>query len=180
MKKIDPHLGGHSNKTWIDRGSLKYMYDKYNVRSMIDIGCGPGDQVKQARNLGIEATGFDGDYTISPDVLIDFTKAEYTTLNTWDLAWSVEFVEHVEEKHMANYMSLFSKCKYIICTANPSPGPYHFNCKDIDYWIGKFEQNGFTFSQQILDGVLVHSTMAKKLGSSWLERTGMAYVNTKI
>jgi len=181
---VPPHLGGHSNKTWIDRGSLQYMYDNYDVRTMIDVGCGPGGQVAEARKLGIEATGFDGDHTVNPDILIDFTKADYYTDETWDLAWCVEFLEHVEEQYLPNYMTLVSKCKYVICTASTWPGPLHVNCKEKDYWVEKFNEYGFAFSQEILDNVLKHSTMAKKRTPtdemSWLDRTGMVYVNTNL
>jgi len=103
---VPSHLGGHSNKTWIDSGSLQCMYDYYGVRTMIDVGCGPGGQVSEAHKIGIEATGFDGDYTVNPDVLIDFTKDEYETDDTWDMAWCVEFLEHVEEQYLPNYMKL--------------------------------------------------------------------------
>jgi SAM-dependent methyltransferase len=181
---VPPHLGGHSNKTWIDPGSLKLMYEKYNVRTMIDVGCGPGGQVAEARKLGIEAIGFDGDHTVNPDVLIDFTKVDYETNETWDLAWCVEFLEHVDEQYLPNYMALLSKCKYVICTASTWPGPLHVNCKERDYWVEKFSEYGFTFSQDMLDDVLKHSTMAKKVTAkeklSWLDRTGMVYINTKM
>jgi len=161
-KEVPSHLGGHSNKTWTDSGSLQFMYDNYNVRSMIDVGCGPGGQVAEARKIGISATGFDGDHTVNPDVLIDFTKADYHTEEVWDLAWCVEFLEHVEEQYLPNYMALLSKCKYVVCTASTWSGPLHVNCKERDYWIEKFNNHGFTFSEEMLNGVLKHSTMAKK------------------
>jgi len=58
------------------------------------------------------------------------------------------------------------------------------NCKERDYWIEKFSEYGFAFSQDVLDNVLKHSTMAKKRTPtdelSWLDRTGMVYVNTNL
>ncbi len=181
---LPPHLGGHLNKTWTDSGSLQYMYDNYNVRTMIDIGCGPGGQVQEAKKIGISCIGFDGDYTVNPDVVIDFSKSGYETKEKWDMAWSVEFLEHVEEKYLPNCFTLFTKCKYVVCTASTSPAPLHVNCKDKAYWKKKFEEYGFVFSQEMLNDVLKHSTMAKKKTLvdelSWLERTGMVYVNTKI
>jgi hypothetical protein len=178
--KTLPHLGGHSKKTWTDKGSLEYMYINHNVRTMIDVGCGPGGQVTQARNVGMEAIGFDGDPSVEPNVLIDFTQDSYSTDEEWDLAWCVEFLEHVDEQYVPNYMKILSRCKYVICTASTWPGPLHVNCKDRDYWITKFEEYGFTFSQKILDDILKHSTMQKKKTPadtlSWLDRTGMVFV----
>ena len=40
MEKLPDHLGGHLNKTHTDRGTLLYLKNKYNIKSMIDIGCG--------------------------------------------------------------------------------------------------------------------------------------------
>lgn len=184
MSTLPAHLGGHVNKTWIDSGSLQYMYDNYNIRTMIDVGCGPGGQVQEARKIGIRSIGFDGDYTVNPDVVVDFSKSGYETDQFWDMAWSVEFLEHVEEKYLPNCFTLFTKCKYVICTANTNPGPLHVNCRNTDYWISKFAEYGFDYSQEMLHQILKHSTMDKKRTTtdqlSWLERTGMVYVNTKI
>jgi thiazole synthase ThiGH ThiG subunit len=79
MKKLAGHLGGHGNKTWVDVGSLKFMKESYNVKSMIDVGCGPGDQAILAQGLGIDAIGIDGDYTIDRDfdcIIHDFTLGD--------------------------------------------------------------------------------------------------------
>lgn len=181
MSELAAHLGGHSNKTWFDRGSLKWMMKNYGVKSMVDVGCGPGGQVSHARRIGLEAVGIDGDHTVNPDVLLDFTVGTWETDKTFDLAWSVEFLEHVPEEHMHNYMKIFDKCNYVICTCNMDPGPLHVNCKERDYWIEKFKEYGFVFSQKILDEVLENSTMDKKRGKeSWLEKTGMVFVKENL
>lgn len=184
MNKIASHLGGHSNKTWFDRGSLRWMINNYDVKSMVDIGCGPGGQVSQAHGLGIRAIGIDGDHTVKPDVLVDFSKETWKTDQKFDLAWSVEFLEHVAEEHMYNYMHIFKKCRYVICTANDHPGPLHVNCKPKEWWINKFSDNGFSYSEKIYQEILQHSTMDKKNSpetglKSWLERTGMVYINNE-
>lgn len=185
MNEVPAHLGGHSGKTWIDNGALKLMVDNYDIKSMVDVGCGPGGQVAQARKLGIEAIGIDGDPTVDPDVLIDFTKQTWQTGQTFDLAWSVEFLEHVPEEYMDNYMMIFQKCKYVICTASTWPGPLHVNCKPKEWWVEKFSEYGFTYTEEIYQEVLKNSTMDKKNTPetgpmTWLERTGMVYVNNEI
>lgn len=185
MIEVAPHLGGHGGKTWIDRGSLLFMRDNYDVKSMVDVGCGPGGQVQTARDLGIFSVGIDGDPTVNADITIDFTQKTWETDQTFDLGWSVEFLEHVPEQHDHNYMSIFKKCKYVICTASTWPGPLHVNCKPKEDWISLFEVCGFTYSDQIYQEILKHSTMAKKNNPStgpmsWLERTGMVFVNEQI
>ena len=56
-----PHLGGHLNKTHIDEGALDYLIKKFEIQSMLDIGCGPGGMIGVARAKGLDAWGIDGD-----------------------------------------------------------------------------------------------------------------------
>ena len=65
MEKLPDHLGGHLNKTHTDRGTLLYLKQKYNIKSSIDIGCGPGAMVQIANDRGIDAWGIDGDFTLT-------------------------------------------------------------------------------------------------------------------
>ena len=64
MNKLADHLGGHMNKVHTDRSTLTYLTKKYNIKSMIDVGCGPGDMVMIALDKGINSIGIDGDYTL--------------------------------------------------------------------------------------------------------------------
>lgn len=40
MKNSTSHLGGHLYRTWTDEKTLKYLIEKYEVKSMVDVGCG--------------------------------------------------------------------------------------------------------------------------------------------
>ena len=81
---LPEHLGGHMNMVHTDRATLLYLQEKYNINSMVDVGCGPGDMVMIAKDRGINAMGIDGDFTLQdmwkarelPIVLHDFTKNE--------------------------------------------------------------------------------------------------------
>ena len=42
MSELPKHLGGHLNKTHVDRGSLEILKRRFDIKSMLDIGCGPG------------------------------------------------------------------------------------------------------------------------------------------
>jgi hypothetical protein len=183
MKKLADHLGGHGNKTWVDLGSLEFMKKSYNIKSMIDVGCGPGDQTILAQELGIDAIGIDGDYTVDREfdcIIHDFTLGTCSKLYNkyFDLAWCVEFLEHVEEKYMDNYMDIFTRCKYIICTYAPpqKKGHHHVNCQTEDYWIEKFKGYGMNFDKKITENIKNASTMKKKLkGPSFMEKTGLVF-----
>ena len=54
-------IGSHGGKTWVDEGALDYLIEKYGIKSMVDVGCGPGDMVELAQGRGLEAYGIDGD-----------------------------------------------------------------------------------------------------------------------
>jgi hypothetical protein len=96
----------------------------------------------------------------------------------FDLAWCVEFLEHVEEKYMNNYMDIFTRCKYIVCTHAPprKKGHHHVNCQTEDYWIKKFKEHGMSFDKKITENIKNASTMKKKLkGPSFMNRTGLVF-----
>lgn len=179
-ENLPDHLGGHLNKTHNDRGTLLYLKKKYNINSMLDIGCGPGGMVQLAKDRGINAFGIDGDFTLeyppelSPFILIhDFTQGPAPIDSKFDLGWSVEFLEHVEEQYQDNYMQAFAACDYVVATAAPPgyPGHHHVNCRDQEYWIEVFARYGFEFDENETKQISTQSTMMKP----FMQTTGMFF-----
>ena len=196
MSELPVHLGGHMNKTHMDYGSVRYMYENCGCRSFIDVGCGPGGQLMVAHHEGYNLrVGIDGDFTLFPEtdqfgfvpdyphaVLIhDFCNGptpNATGPTTFDLGWSVEFVEHVEEKYMPNYMSTLARCKYVIMThaVSGQAGHHHVNCQPAEYWIDKFAKYGLVYDEDLTKTIREVSTMAKP----FIKRTGLVFVNARI
>ena len=172
------HLGGHGNKTWTDKGALKHIKKRFNINSMVDIGCGPAGMRGVADSLDIKWLGIDGDPSVLQDRVImhDFTKGVVKTDN-FDLGWSVEFLEHVYEEYQPNYMDTFVKCKYVLCTAAPPgwDGYHHVNEQPREYWIDVFSKYGFVYDEKITNEVKKNSTMKKKKGKSFMRRNGMFF-----
>ena len=54
MTHLPQHLGGHENETHIDDGALSYFIENFDVKSMVDIGCGPGGMVDLAKRKGLD------------------------------------------------------------------------------------------------------------------------------
>jgi 2-polyprenyl-3-methyl-5-hydroxy-6-metoxy-1,4-benzoquinol methylase len=187
----EPHLGGHFNTTHTDKGALRYMRDRLGCQTLVDVGCGPGGQVKLARRLGYTAIGIDGDKELSKNnfsvlddaVYHDYTigKLELTEYKSFDVAWCVEFLEHVEEKYIKNYMDTLSKCKYVICTAAEpdEKGWHHVNCKSKEYWLEKFNGYGFDFDPDLTHELRTNSTMniRMKKRKQFIKRRGWLFVN---
>lgn len=163
---VEEHLGGSLTRCWEDEGSLDWAINKFNVKSMIDIGCGQGCQVKLARSKGLEAIGIDGDSrVITKDLHIqhDFVKSKFLSTRTYDLAWSVEFLEHVYEEFMPNYMTAFQSSKYVIATHAPPGkiGHHHVNCQVPEYWHEKFDEYGFRYDEELTKELRKNTTMGK-------------------
>jgi 2-polyprenyl-3-methyl-5-hydroxy-6-metoxy-1,4-benzoquinol methylase len=164
------YLGGHNWITHSDSGALKYIIDKFGVKSMLDIGCGPGDQIRVAKDLGIEAEGVDGDIRLieeNRDIIIhpcDYTQDSYVPKKDFDLVWSTEFVEHVREDFIDNFMRTFSGGKYAFITYAPEgkAGNHHVNCRNKQYWVDTFSKYNFVFRQDITDEIKSHSTMKRE------------------
>ena len=144
------HLGGHFGFTAMLRKTFDYIQNKYNINSMFDIGCGPAGMVEYANYKGVYALGIDGDPDLGEKpytILHDFTTGPFELDSSFDLVYSTEFVEHVEEQYVDNFMPLFTKGKYVFLSAAPpgQSGHHHVNCKSKEYWIQKFEQYGFEY-----------------------------------
>jgi len=203
--KLPEHLGGHMNRNWTDKGALNYFINELKVKSMVDIGCGIGDQTTLAHEMGIYSVGIDGDYTIGrPDnisfLIHDYSKgplggAYMTHLpesGFFDLGWSIEFLEHVDEKYIPNFMETFKLCKFAVVThAYPGQGGHHHvNEQEKEYWIDLFNKSGFRYDLALTNGVKSASTMARKTRQNrytkdketknWIELNGSVFVNNRM
>lgn len=188
MGILPKHLGGHLGRTHVDIGALTYLKNTFDIKRMIDVGCGPGGMVRAAVGLGITAVGIDGDFTLpqfQPDtletnfILHDFSVGPcFKYLTVLDLVWSVEFLEHIEEHFLYNVMPLFQLGKVIVITAAPPgwAGHHHVNCQDQSYWIEKFKDYGLAYSRGTTAAVCDMSTMAKP----FLKQNGMVFFNERI
>lgn len=179
MNKLPKHLGGHLNVTHIDKGVLEFLKKHLDIKTFLDIGCGPGGMLDIASQLGINAYGIDGDYTLNhPKILIhDFTmgpiKKDLLSVKTFDIGWSVEFLEHVDEKYIDNIFSAINLCKSIVIThALPNKkGYHHVNCQLPEYWIKLFNNNGFEYDDENTKKMIKFSTMRRE----FMKNTGKLF-----
>jgi hypothetical protein len=176
-KPLPSHLGGHDNISNTDIGAFEYVKKRFNITSMIDIGCGIGEQVDYAATSGIDVLGVDGDYTISRSsnnfLICDLTRETPSLLKEYDLAWSVEFVEHLYEEFIPLYMPLFQSAKYV-CMTHAVPGQkgtHHVNCRTSVYWIDIFESYGFELDPVETFNIRKESTMFH----NWIRNSGLFF-----
>lgn len=151
-----------------------WAIDTYRVESVIDVGCGDGAVLDWFHERGIKAVGIDGYPQQHPAVVLhDYTLGPLT-ISAADLAWSNEFVEHVEPRHVGHFMATFKAARVVMVThALPGqPGHHHVNCRDDDWWIVCFVNHGFGFDAGATD-------LARKLAppDSYFRRSGLVFHN---
>ena len=174
------HLGGHMNITHIDDGALSWVMDRFGVQTYIDIGCGPGGMVEHAMSRGLRCLGVDGDPLVERNitdnfVLHDYAQNAYVPSEMFDLAWSCEFVEHVDETYVPNYMRTFQAARHVCMTYAPpgTVGYHHVNCREESYWIDVFTQYGFEHDADLTQQLRAASTMVR----DFVRHTGLYFRN---
>jgi len=155
-----------------------------NAKSVIDVGCGVGYSVKYFSDKGLSVFGVDGLQDVlehSPVrdqiVIHDYTKSPYTLDHSVDLAWSCEFVEHIEEQFMENFMKTFDGCRYVAMThAFPGQdGYHHVNCQFPQYWIKQFSDRGFRYLESETE--MLKQSIADKPYGHWVRNSFMLFKN---
>jgi SAM-dependent methyltransferase len=149
------HLGG-SHVTQPDMCTFMpdvwgYLIAKFHIDSVLDVGCGGGFSTKWFIDNGLSALGIEGDPAAlaarkcDPVLAHDFAAGPIRLVGTYDLGWAAEFLEHVEERFMPNWMAALQRCRRVVVThALPGQGGHHHvNEQTTDYWIGKFGLFGF-------------------------------------
>ena len=164
MELSEGHLGGYIlNKpapgTWCPE-IWDWCIKELGVKSMIDVGCGLGFVMEYFAQSGIEVMGVDGSPSaieknvMAPDQLHqhDFTKGPWAPAKKYDLVWSSEFLEHVEQQYEPNFFATFECAqKYLMVTfAVPGQGGHHHvNEQHGEYWIDRFAQIGFQYEEEL-------------------------------
>ena len=153
---MSEHLGGaypqgdantHMPDVW------GYLLVKYEIKQVLDVGCGFGHALRWFKDVGLcNVVGIEGwDEAIRgslvPEAVVqhDFTKGPAPIGTPFDLAWSAEFLEHVDEKFLPHVMPAFRLARYAVVThGEPGQiGHHHVNCQTTDYWVAKFAEHGF-------------------------------------
>ena len=184
------HLGGHTNINHIETNAILYLKKKFNIKSILDIGCSNGNNIKNLISHKFDIFGIEGDREIVEKssirdkiIIHDFTEGKYNFDREFDLSYTTEFMEHVEEKYIDNYFCLFENSKYIFYTAAPKywTGCHHVNCQDHEYWLKKFNERGFIFDPITTYKCREISDMNnhRKNNKKFIKHRGMFFINTK-
>lgn len=178
-----PHLGGY-----IPGGDPATHYPDLwewlvheGVKSVLDIGCGEGLALKFFGQLGCRVLGVDGVEQDDPSIIChDYTQGPLVIPDPFDLVWTCEFVEHVEEQYVPNFVTTFKAANAVLMThAEPGqPGYHHVNCQPAEYWIATMKEAGYRFDEDF-------TRQARELAAinsfpiNHFSRSGLAFVRLK-
>lgn len=180
----DNHLGG-----FVEGGDIRCyypeMWDKiisdFNIKTLIDIGCGQGHELRYFEDKGLECLGIDGsekvlDHAVFVPIIIhDYTTGAYIPDKIYDLAWSCEFVEHVEAQFVDNFIQTFLKARVVAMShATPKQGGYHHvNEQEDKYWIDIMEKAGFFYAVE-------ETQLYRSLAHDYFKKSGLLFLNTNV
>jgi len=158
-----PHLGGFTDIDIHGVSPLAWtkMIKEYGVRSFLDVGCGRGISTRFFYEHGADVLCVEGSHdavkkTFLPfDRIVehDYSRGPWWPEKTYDMAWSVEFLEHVSRQYHFNYISTFRKAALIFVTSSRWGGWHHVEVHPDDWWIRKFESYGFRYDANITNEV---------------------------
>jgi cyclopropane fatty-acyl-phospholipid synthase-like methyltransferase len=187
----DGHLGGYikSTRDYPHGDPLTFVprvWDwaiaTFAPRRLIDVGCGEGHAVKYFRERGVDAYGIEGCAMAAHAGIVDpahimtydFTFPDPApVIYDVDLVWSCEFVEHVEEQYVENFLRVFDHATKAVLLTHAFPGQggyHHVNCQPPLYWSELMFHRGF-----IVDQDLTAASRALAPHSHW-GRSGLVFV----
>lgn len=163
-----PHLGGYfpdGDPSSYCPELWSWLIAELRVSSVLDVGCGSGQALRYFLEHGCTGLGIDGLPPRSdlPILAHDYTTGPWPPVSTaevglyggqnasFDLCWSCEFVEHVEERYLPNFLASFA-CADLVLMTHAVPGQlghHHANCRIDEYWLGVMAAEGFRHDREL-------------------------------
>lgn len=158
----DGHLGGYIQggdpRTWYP-DLWRWFVTEHKVRSVLDVGCGEGRAARFFLELGCEVAGIEGcEQAITESAipgkvsLHDFCHGPFKAPREFELVWSCEFVEHVDEEYVQAIIDTMAQASRFVLMTHAFPGQvghHHVNLKPPSYWIELMSKAGMVLDQKL-------------------------------
>ena len=187
------HLGGFRVKDYSSRSNntWNFMLGHIGIKSLVDVGCGVGISTEYFLNNGARVLCVEGSHDavektklpINMVVEHDFTRGAYWPNQTFDAAWSVEFVEHVGRQFHSHYIPTFRRAALVFMTASSFGGWHHSEIRPSWWWISRMEIAGFKYSNELTNLVRANARSDYALSrvfhgyGSYIAQNMMVFVN---
>lgn len=152
------------NRHW-NRRHLFCIFSLFGTpATMLDVGCGLGEEVMTARVMQIDAWGVDQlvddeyneEWFFHHDLRHPFSLAEYGHPSIVNLVLSMEVAEHIPEEYedvyvdtLANHLSRDEGSILVFTCAHPGQsGTEHVNVKPATHWRDKFYKRGLNYREE--------------------------------
>jgi 2-polyprenyl-3-methyl-5-hydroxy-6-metoxy-1,4-benzoquinol methylase len=155
------HLGGFTayDTAGVSPSVWKLMIQEFGVKSLLDVGCGRGTSTTWFLTHGVDVLCAEGSHdayekTFLPDpatqmIEHDFSRGPWWPEKTFDAAWSVEFLEHVNLQYHYNYITAFRKAALIFVSTSRWGGWHHVEVHQDEWWIRKYELYGLRYDAKL-------------------------------
>ncbi len=129
----------------------------FNPHKVADVGCGTASLLAEFKRNGVVVHGYDGKWVNKNFLFQNISTNEFTEIDLehrleiherYDLVLCLEVAEHLSEARAASLVNDLCKASDTVIFSAAVPGQggqNHINEQWIDYWISKFEDNGFQF-----------------------------------
>jgi len=188
----DPqHIGGwlaNDTQSWEPK-LWNWLIHTQKIKSLVDVGCGSGLVTNYFHERGVDVTCLEGSSEgiqrshLPADRIVhhDFSRGPWYPKKVVDLAYSVEFLEHLADEHMDNVMALFKSARYVIIAASKNGGHHHVNVHFRWWWIERMEAYGFEYARTLTEEVLKNLIdKTKSRTYSYLGITGLVFRNPEV
>ena len=136
-----------------------YMKENFVFESMCDLGCGPGDFLRELQNerdvLGVDfSVGVPQTLAIDPSKYVDADLTKPLPFNRhFDVVMSLEVWEHLhpefEKQYLDNVDSLTPDHVIISCAAPKQWGRHHYSPHEAQYVLDAMISRGYVFDEEL-------------------------------
>lgn len=139
-----------------ERGSAfllsRWLSENFHPNSVVDIGCGSGIFLWDFMSDGKEVLGIDFEENARKMLGEDFIQGDLSESITfqkkYDLALSIEVVEHIDKQFEKTVIENIAKSSDLFLFSGAKPGQVgenHINCGTKAHWLNLFSHHGVYF-----------------------------------
>lgn len=135
--------------------TLRFLFELYRPRTVVDFGCGAGTWLRAAKSLDVaDIVGVDGDH-VTPDILqipvecfvpCNLADQRPQLATRFDLAMCLEVAEHLPASRAQTFVDDLTAASDVVLFSAAIPdqgGRHHVNEQFPSYWITLFGKHGY-------------------------------------